>query len=41
MSDCNYEEIKEAVCVDTGRVYDSCMDRDCVENVRVYFNECS
>lgn len=39
MSETNHDEIKEAVCIDTGRVYDSCMDRDCVENVRVYFNE--
>lgn len=41
MSELNHEEIKEAVCIDTGRVYDSCMDRDCVENLRVYFNECA
>lgn len=40
MSDFNYDDIREAVCIDTGRVYDSCMDRDCVQNVRVYFNEC-
>lgn len=30
---------KEAVCIDAGRVYDSCGDRDCVENMRVYFCE--
>ncbi len=29
----------DAVCIDAGRVYDSCMDRDCVEELRVYFNE--
>ena len=23
---------KEAVCVDAGRVYDSCCDKDCIEN---------
>lgn len=28
----------DAVCIDAGRVYDSCMDRDCLENLRVYFN---
>ncbi len=39
MSEFNYEQFEEAVCIDTGRVYDSCMDRDCIENVRVYFNE--
>lgn len=31
----------DAVCIDAGRVYDSCMDRDCLENLRVYFSECS
>ena len=30
---------KEAVCVDAGRVYDSCSDKDCVENMRVFFTE--
>ena len=39
MSEFNNEQFEEAVCIDTGRVYDSCMDRDCIENVRVYFNE--
>ena len=31
----------DAVCIDAGRVYDSCMDRDCLENMRVYFSESS
>lgn len=35
----NQGVFNEAVCIDTGRVYDSCMDRDCIENVRVFFNE--
>ena len=30
---------KEAVCVDAGRVYDSCCDKDCVENMRLFFTE--
>ena len=30
---------KEAVCVDAGRVYDSCSDKDCLEDLRVYFTE--
>ena len=30
---------KEAVCVDAGRVYDSCSDKDCLEDLRVYFPE--
>ena len=28
--------IQEAVCIHTRKVYDSCKDRDCVENLRVY-----
>ena len=30
---------KEAVCVDAGRVYDSCSDKDCLEDLRVFFTE--
>lgn len=30
-------KIKEAVCIDTNRVYDSCADKDCLEDLRVYF----
>ncbi len=32
-------QINDAVCIDAGRVYDSCMDRDCLEGLRVYFNQ--
>ena len=35
MSDNN--SFKEAVCIDAGRVYDSCCDRDCSEDLRCYF----
>ena len=28
---------KEAVCIDAGRVFDSCCDRDCFEDLRCYF----
>lgn len=32
---------KEAVCIDAGRVYDSCCDRDCLEDLRCFFTpEC-
>ena len=31
---------KEAVCIDAGRIYDSCSDRDCLENLQVVFTEC-
>lgn len=30
---------REAVCIDAGRVFDSCCDRDCLEDLRVYFCE--
>ncbi len=30
----------KSVCVDVGRVLDSCSDRDCFERLRVYFSEC-
>lgn len=33
-ADCSF---KEAVCIDAGRVYDSCCDRDCLENLRCFF----
>ena len=33
------ENFKEAVCIDAGRVYDSCCDRDCLEDLRVYFGD--
>ncbi len=31
------DSFKEAVCIDAGRVYDSCCDRDCLEDLRCYF----
>lgn len=33
----NSADFKEAVCVDAGRVYDSCCDRDCLEDLRCFF----
>ena len=29
---------KEAVCIDAGRVYDSCCDRDCLTDLRLHFS---
>lgn len=29
-------EIKDAVCVHTDKVYDSCKDKDCIEDARVF-----
>ena len=31
------KQIREAVCIDTDRVYDSCADKDCLADLRVYF----
>ena len=33
----NSGNFKEAVCIDTSRIYDSCSDKDCLEDLRVYF----
>lgn len=30
-------QINEAICIDTARVYDSCADKDCLSDLRVYF----
>lgn len=35
MADSNF---KDAVCIDAGRVYDSCCDRDCLEDLPCYFS---
>ncbi|MGN1117517.1 MAG: hypothetical protein ACI4RU_02815 [Acutalibacteraceae bacterium] len=31
--------IKEAVCIDTNRVYDSCADKDCLSDLRLMFTD--
>lgn len=33
--------INEAVCVHTSKIFDSCRDKDCVEDLRVYPTNCS
>ena len=30
---------KDTVCIETNRILDSCRDRDCFENVRVYLTD--
>lgn len=30
----------ESVCIDAARVYDSCADKDCLENLPVFFQQC-
>ncbi len=39
MSDIQSSRISENVCIDTKRIYDSCVSRDCCENLRVTFND--
>lgn len=36
---CQDNQFKESVCIDAYRVYDSCADKDCLENLRVNFSE--
>ena len=31
--------INERICIDTKRIYDSCVSKDCLENLRVTFND--
>ncbi len=33
--------VREAVCIHTNRIYDSCRDKECVEDIRVYPTRCS
>jgi hypothetical protein len=37
----NPRNIKESVCVHTRKVYDSCKDKDCIEDLRVYLDASS
>ena len=30
------EGIREAVCIHTKKIYDSCRDKDCIEDLRFY-----
>ncbi len=36
---CQDSQFRESVCIDAYRVYDSCADKDCLENLRVNFSE--
>lgn len=35
----NQNCFKEAVCIDANRIYDSCSDKDCIEDARVLFTK--
>jgi len=34
-----YNCFKEAVCINAQRIYDSCSDKDCLEDLQVYFSD--
>ena len=36
---CSNPHQKENICIDTYRVLDSCRDKDCYENVKVYLTD--
>lgn len=33
----NSNRFKEAVCIESGRIFDSCSDKDCLEDLQVFF----
>lgn len=37
ISECELHKIREAVCIQVDKIYDSCRERDCIENARVIF----
>lgn len=37
--DVSCKKTKEAICIDTSKVYDSCADKDCLADIRVYFTD--
>lgn len=39
LSGCELSQVKEAVCVSVEKVYDSCKDKDCVEDADVLFRD--
>ncbi len=38
-SHCNSNNFKEAVCVEAQRIFDSCSDKDCLEDLEVVFSD--
>ena len=33
---CDLSSVRESVCVHTRKIFDSCRDKDCVEDLRFY-----
>ena len=38
---CRPDELQEALCIHTRKITDSCRDKDCIEDLRVYLTRCS
>ena len=38
-NECPKNKCPEPVCIDAQRVYDSCSDKDCLKDLRVYFSD--
>ena len=39
LQDCS-ASIQEAVCINTKKIFDSCRDQDCIEDLRFYPVQC-
>lgn len=37
INDCDLKKIREAVCIQVEKIYDSCKEKDCVEDARIFF----
>lgn len=39
---CNHNtpQLGETVCIHTDKIYDSCRDKDCIEDARVFLTSC-
>ena len=37
---CGDPKPREAVCINTNKIYDSCKDKDCLEDLRVFLTKC-
>lgn len=40
MDKCNHTPQRETICIDTKKIYDSCRDKECLTDLRVYLTQC-
>ena len=38
---CDPQDLRQAMSIHTRKVTDSCRDKDCIEDLRVYLTQCS